>query len=106
MYPAGPGNDGEADHDRGQVGHQEQPERRLARFAEDTKPGRNDGTAALPAGGVGGGTDYPSHVILYVGVPDVEAALREAERLGGQRQMGPERAPTRLADGTSDPRAT
>ncbi len=29
----------------------------------------------------------PSHV------PDVEAALREAERLGGKRQMGPERAP-------------
>lgn len=37
---------------------------------------------------VGGGTGYLSHVIFYVGVPDVEAALREAERLGGKRQMG------------------
>jgi len=36
----------------------------------------------------------PRH--LYVGVPDVEAALGEAERLGGKRQMGPERAPDRL----------
>jgi uncharacterized protein len=26
-------------------------------------------------------------------VPDVEAALREAERLGGTRRMGPETAP-------------
>jgi len=41
---------------------------------------------------VGGGAGYLSHVIFYVGVPDVEAALREAGRLGGKRQMGPERA--------------
>ena len=32
-------------------------------------------------------------------VPDVEAVLREAERLGGKRQMGPERAPTGLVAG-------
>jgi hypothetical protein len=56
---------------------------------------------------VGGGTGYLSHVIFYVGVPDVEAALREAERLGGKRQMGPERAPTGLVAGYfTDPRAT
>ncbi len=46
------------------------------------------------------------HVIFYVGVPDVEAALREAERLGGKRLMGPERAPTGLVAGYfADPRA-
>lgn len=56
-----------------------------------------DGTG-IP-GGVGGGAGYPAHVVFYVGVPDVEAALREAERLGGQRQLGPERAPTGLVIG-------
>jgi uncharacterized protein len=43
--------------------------------------------------GVGGGVDYDPYVIFYVGVPDVEAALRKAESLGGTRQMGPERNP-------------
>jgi predicted enzyme related to lactoylglutathione lyase len=32
-------------------------------------------------------------------VPNVEAALAEAERLGGKRLMGPERAPTGLVVG-------
>jgi predicted enzyme related to lactoylglutathione lyase len=45
------------------------------------------------AGGVGGGANYAGHVIFYVGVPDVEAALRKAESLGGKRTMGPEGAP-------------
>jgi uncharacterized protein len=44
-------------------------------------------------GGVGGGTDYVGHVTFYVGVPDVEAALQKAERLGGSRTMGPDQAP-------------
>lgn len=44
-------------------------------------------------GGVGGGKDYGGHVIFYVGVPDVEAALLRAESLGGTRRMGPDRAP-------------
>jgi hypothetical protein len=48
--------------------------------------------AGIP-GGVGGGRSYESHVIFYVGVPDVEAALLKAESLGGTRRMGPERAP-------------
>jgi uncharacterized protein len=56
-----------------------------------------DGTG-IP-GGIGGGARYPGHVIFYVGVPSVEAALAEAERLGGKRQMGPERAPTGLVVG-------
>lgn len=42
------------------------------------------------AGGVGGGEGHAPRVLFYVGVPDVEAALREAERLGGTRLMGPE----------------
>jgi predicted enzyme related to lactoylglutathione lyase len=44
-------------------------------------------------GGVGGGPGYHGHVIFYVGVPDVEAALQKAESLGGTRRMGPDRAP-------------
>jgi uncharacterized protein len=57
----------------------------------------SDGTG-IP-GGVGGGASYDAHVMFYVGVPDVEAALRKAESLGGRRQMGPERAPTGLVVG-------
>jgi len=42
-------------------------------------------------GGVAGGPDgYAGHVTFYVGVPDIEAALAKAERLGGTRIMGPE----------------
>ena len=39
--------------------------------------------------GVGGDASYTSHVVCYVGVPDVEAALQKAESLGGKRQMDP-----------------
>ncbi len=42
-------------------------------------------------GGVGVGPEgYPGHVTFYVHVPDVEAALAQAESLGGTRTMGPE----------------
>jgi hypothetical protein len=44
-------------------------------------------------GGVGGGAAFGGRVIFYVGVPDVEAALEKAERLGGKRVMGPARNP-------------
>ncbi len=44
-------------------------------------------------GRVGGGMGYDGHVIFYVGVPDVEAALQKAESLGGTRRMGPEKNP-------------
>jgi uncharacterized protein len=55
-------------------------------------------------GGVGGGASYDRQVVFYVGVPDVEAALQRAESLGGQRRMGPERAPTGLVVGhVTDP---
>jgi len=44
-------------------------------------------------GGVGGGNGYTPHIIFYVGVPSVAAALERAERLGGKRVMGPEKNP-------------
>jgi predicted enzyme related to lactoylglutathione lyase len=53
----------------------------------------SDGTG-IP-GGIGGGPAYDGHVIFYVGVADVEAALQEAERLGGRRRLGPAKAPDR-----------
>lgn len=33
---------------------------------------------------------YEGHVTVYVEVPDVDAALAHAERLGGRRMMGPD----------------
>ena len=45
--------------------------------------------------GIGGGIGQmpegaPGHTTVYVEVPDVEAALVQAESLGGTRLMGPE----------------
>jgi len=57
-----------------------------ANYGFVTRISTSDGTG-IP-GGVGGGTGYPAHVVFYVGVRDVEAALQEAERLGGQRRAG------------------
>jgi predicted enzyme related to lactoylglutathione lyase len=42
-----------------------------------------DGTGIR--GGVGGGPSYESHAVFYVGVPNVEAALKRAESLGVPR---------------------
>jgi hypothetical protein len=50
------------------------------------------GADGLP-GGVGGGPGFAGYAIFYVGVPNVEAALRKAETLGGARVMGPEKNP-------------
>lgn len=51
---------------------------------------RGDGTGI--GGGVGGGPEgYEGHVTFYVEVPDVEAALVQAESLGGKRMMGPDK---------------
>lgn len=55
-------------------------------------PTQGSDTAGIP-GGVGGGHDHSPHVVFYVGVPDVGAALQDAENLGGSRVMGPQRAP-------------
>ena len=50
----------------------------------------DDGTGI--GGGIGQGPEgYAGHVTFYVEVPDVEAALANAERLGGTRMMGPEK---------------
>lgn len=44
-------------------------------------------------GGIGGGTDYKSHAVFYVGVDNVADMLAKAEQLGGRRVMGPARRP-------------
>ena len=46
-----------------------------------------DGTGIR--GGIGGGKGYHGQAVFYVGVPDVEEALTQAERRGGKRVMGP-----------------
>jgi len=62
--------------------------------------------AGIP-GGVGGGSGYDSHAVIYVGVPDVEAALQRAEQLGGKRVMGPATSPNGLVVGHfTDPEGT
>jgi uncharacterized protein len=59
--------------------------------------------------GIGGGIGqapegYAGHVTFYVAVPDVGAALDQAERLGGTRMMGPEQVMPELVIGLfSDP---
>lgn len=43
-------------------------------------------------GGVGQGPEgYSGHITFYVEVPDVDAALAQAQSLGGSRIMGPEK---------------
>jgi len=54
--------------------------------------------------GIGGGImgappGYEGHVTFYVEVPDVEAALASAERLGGTRTMGPDAVMDQLVIG-------
>lgn len=64
-----------------------------------------DGTGIR--GGVGGGRNYKSHAVFYVGVPNVEAALHQAEKLGGTRVMGPATSPSGLVVGHfTDPEGT
>jgi predicted enzyme related to lactoylglutathione lyase len=65
----------------------------------------DDGTGIR--GGIGGGVDYSSHAIFYIGVQDVEAALQRAESLGGTRVMGPATSPNGLIVGHfKDPEGT
>ena len=69
-------------------------------------PVTSEDGAGIP-GGVGGGQDYESHAVFYVGVPDVEAALQRAEGLGGTRVMGPATSPNGLVVGHfTDPEGT
>ena len=65
----------------------------------------SDGTGIR--GGVGGGADYESHAVFYVAVPDVEAALQQAESLVGARVLGPATSPNGLVIGHfKDPEGT
>lgn len=70
---------------------------------------QREGNVSPEGIGIGGGVaagpeGYSGHVTFYVGVPDVEAALAEAERLGGSRVMGPERVMEQVEIGLfSDP---
>jgi uncharacterized protein len=50
-------------------------------------------------GGVGGGPSLQPKALFYVGVDDVEAALAQAEALGGQRVLGPDGVPGKLVVG-------
>jgi predicted enzyme related to lactoylglutathione lyase len=55
------------------------------------REGNTTGDGVGIGGGVAQGPDgYPGHVTFYIEVPDTEAALADAERLGGTRVMGPE----------------
>ncbi|WP_127500965.1 VOC family protein [Actinoplanes solisilvae] len=58
-----------------------------------SQPGRYgfvSGETVQINGGIGGGDGFRPSVLFYVGVDDVEAALKRAEKLGGTRRMGPE----------------
>ncbi len=57
----------------------------------------DDGTGIR--GGVGGGPGRQPKALFYVSVDDVEAALSQAERLGGTRVLGPARSPSGLVVG-------
>ena len=57
------------------------------------RAGNTNPEGAGIGGGVGGDEDYAGHVIFYVEVPDIEAALARAESLGGRRVMGPDEVP-------------
>jgi predicted enzyme related to lactoylglutathione lyase len=61
--------------------------------------GTTGGGAGGINGGVGGGPDHEPKVLFYVGVADVEAALKQAEELGGRRVLGPEGTPGALVVG-------
>jgi predicted enzyme related to lactoylglutathione lyase len=64
-------------------------------FVDGTTTGEGTGLN----GGVGGGPRHTPKSLFYVSVPDVEAALAQAERLGGQRVFGPEGVPGKLIVG-------
>lgn len=58
-----------------------------------------EGNVNAEGAGIGGGVGWSGpegstgYATFYVEVPDVEAALRQAEELGGSRVMGPEKVP-------------
>ncbi len=65
-----------------------------------SREGNTNADGAGIGGGVGAGPEgYAGHVTVYVEVPDVEAALAKAERLGGSRLMGPDKVMENLEIG-------
>ncbi|MDQ3724089.1 MAG: VOC family protein [Actinomycetota bacterium] len=54
------------------------------------RAGNTNADGAGIGGGIAGYEGMGSHVTFYVEVPDVEAALAQAESLGGKRVMGPD----------------
>ena len=55
-------------------------------------------------GGIGQAPDgHPGHVIFYVSVDDIDAALAKAESLGGKAKMGPMEIPAGRIAHFSDP---
>jgi predicted enzyme related to lactoylglutathione lyase len=57
------------------------------------REGNTNGEGVGIGGGVGGTGSDGGHVTFYVEVPDVAAALDQAESLGGKRLMGPDEVP-------------
>ena len=56
------------------------------------RDGNTNADGAGIGGGIGAGPEgHDGHVTFYVEVPDVEAALQQAESLGGTRVMGPDK---------------
>ena len=55
-----------------------------------TREGNTNADGVGIGGGVAGYEGMTGHVTFYVEVPDVEAALAQAESLGGARVMGPD----------------
>ena len=56
-----------------------------------TREGNVNADGVGIGGGITKGPDgYGGHVTFYVEVPDAEAAMAQAEGLGGTRMMGPE----------------
>jgi predicted enzyme related to lactoylglutathione lyase len=55
------------------------------------REGNTNSEGAGIGGGVGAGPEgYEGHVTFYIEVPDVGAALDQAEELGGTKMMGPD----------------
>lgn len=69
-----------------------------------TREGNTNADGVGIGGGVAGYDSVPNSVTFYVEVPDVEAALAQAESLGGKRLMGPSEVMTGTVIGIfSDP---
>ena len=65
-----------------------------------TREGNTNADGAGIGGGIMGAPEgYDGHVTVYVVVPDVEAALASAEKLGGTRMMGPDKVMDNLIIG-------